>query len=101
MLDIQKIIVPVDFHQHTDDLAKFALYVANKLGATPIFLHVVENFALAASYGDAAPEALVQMEEELFVRARGKMDALLNKSKTICSTCTGQVLAGDAADCIV
>ncbi len=101
MLDIKKIIVPVDFHQHTEKLIHFALDVANKLEATPIILHVVDTLPLVASYGDAAPEALVQMEQELLVRAKGKMDDLVNKSKIVCSDCTGKVLAGDIVESII
>jgi nucleotide-binding universal stress UspA family protein len=101
MLDIQKIIVPVDFHQHTDELAQFAIEVASKLGAKPVFVHVVETFTLAASYGDAAPESLPQLEEEMFGRAKRKMDDLISKNKTACPECTGQVLGGDVADTII
>ena len=101
MLDVQKIIVPVDFHQHTDELVQFAIDVANKIGAAPIFLHVVENFALAASYGDVVPESFPQLEEEMFGRAKRKMADLVGKFKTACPECTGQVLGGDVADTIV
>lgn len=101
MLDIKKIIVPVDLHQHTEDLAQFAIDVANKLGATPIFLHIVENFAIAASYGDAATASFAQLEEDMFGQAKRKMADLVTKYKTTCPECTSQILRGDAADAIV
>lgn len=101
MLDIKKIIVPVDFHQHTDELTQFALDVASKLGAMPIILHVVDTITLVTSYGDAAPEALVQMEEELLASAKRKMDELISKNKTVCPDCSGQVLVGDVVEGII
>jgi len=101
MFDVKKIIVPVDFHQHTDELTQFALDVANKLQALPIILHVVDNATLVASYGDAAPEALVQMEQEVLVQAKAKMDDLIKKSKIVCPECTGQVLSGDVVENII
>ena len=56
MTTIQQIAIPVDFHQHTDELAAFALGIAGKLGARPTFIHVVENIATVASYSDLYPD---------------------------------------------
>ena len=48
MQNIKQIVVPVDFHQHTDDLADFAIGIANKLEAKVTFVHVVEKMDLYA-----------------------------------------------------
>lgn len=101
MLDIAKIIIPVDFHKHTNELTQFALGMANKLGAMPIILHVVDTAALATSFGDAAPEALAQIEGELVGHAKRNMADLVNTSKNVCPACTGHVIEGDIVESII
>nr|WP_321469160.1 universal stress protein [uncultured Desulfobulbus sp.] len=101
MLDIHKIVVPVDFHQHTEELALFAIDVANKIEAVPVFIHVIENFTLSAEYGDIVPASFSQMENEMRSQAEQKMKELINNNKSTCPECTGKILIGDVADCIV
>jgi nucleotide-binding universal stress UspA family protein len=98
MEDIRQVIVPVDFHQHTDDLAEFAISIANKLGAQLTCVHVVEK---AEYYSDYTVASSSEIDAELRGYAEKKMSALLDKFKTSCPGCTGVVLAGDIADCIV
>jgi len=50
MKEIHKIIVPVDFLQHTDPLVKFALYVAKRFESALRFIHVVDNPHSYAEY---------------------------------------------------
>ncbi|MDD2462653.1 MAG: universal stress protein [Desulfobulbus sp.] len=101
MLEIMKIVVPVDFHKHTDALAQFAVDVAGKLGATLIFLHVVDNFTLTTGFGDSVPESYIPWENELIASAQTKIDNLVDKYQSACPGCTGKVFAGDIVDCIV
>ena len=101
MQNIQQIIVPVDFHQHTDELVDFALNIASKLEAKLTFLHVVEHIAEIAGYSDVYPASFTEIDEEIFGIAQKKMSALVEKSKGGCPGCDGVVLRGDVADCIV
>jgi nucleotide-binding universal stress UspA family protein len=101
MSEIQQIIVPVDFHKHTNDLAKFAVDVANKLGAKTTFIHVVEQFAQIVAYSDVDSSSFLQADEELFGRAQNKMTEFIKKTKESCPLCDGVVLRGNAADSIV
>lgn len=101
MQNIEQIVVPVDFHQHTDDLVAFASNIANKLGAKVTFIHVAEHIAEIARYTDDYPTSFAAVDEEIFGYARKKMDDLLAKTKLDCPGCTGQVLRGEAADSIV
>jgi nucleotide-binding universal stress UspA family protein len=98
MLNIQKIIVPVDFHTHTSDLAEFAIGIANKLEAKITFIHAIEY---ALSYLDFSPESFKELNENLNANAEEKMKALVAKSKGACPECEGVVLTGDVADAIV
>lgn len=101
MQNIQQIIVPVDFHQHTEELAAFAIDIANKLGAKLTFLNVSRVMAEGAVYSDVYPPSFATMDEELFGYAQKKMDALVEKSKSTCPGCEGVVLRGEVVDAIV
>jgi nucleotide-binding universal stress UspA family protein len=98
MQNIQKIIVPVDFHQHTDDLAEFAVGIATKLEAKITFVHVAEY---AISYTEFSPESYKLLDQSIRVHADNKMAALLEKSKKTLPECEGVVLRGDVADNLV
>ncbi len=100
MQDIQQIIVPVDFYQHTDDLANFAVNIAGKLGAKVTFIHVIEEVVHYA-YSEYNPVTFSDIEKELRDVADKKMTALLDKIKPVCPDCSGEVLAGNVADTIV
>ena len=101
MQNIQQIIVPVDFHQHTDELVAFAMMIANKLAAKLTFLHVSEHIVEVASYSDVYPTSFAVIDEELFGYAQKKMAELVAKNKSICPGCDGVVLRGNVADGIV
>lgn len=101
MQNIQQIIVPVDFHQHTEDLATFAIDIANKLGAQLTFVNVSRVMAEGAIYSDVNPASFATIDEELFGYAQKKMAALMEKSKPSCPGCNGVVLQGEVVDSIV
>lgn len=101
MQTIEQIIVPVDFNQHTDDLAAFAIAIANKLGVKLTFLHVAEHLAEMASYSEAYPTTFATVAEEIIGYAQKKMDDLVANNRIDCPGCSGLVLKGDAADGIV
>lgn len=98
---VEQIVVPVDFHQHTDDLVAFASSIAKKLGAKITFLHVSEHIAEMARYTEDYPTSFAAVDEEIFGYARKKMDDLIAKVKLECPGCIGEVLRGDVADGIV
>jgi len=101
MQNIEQIVVPVDFHQHTDELVAFAVNIANKLGAKVTFLNVSEHIAEMARYADDYPSSFAAVDEEIFGYARKKMENLIANTKLDCPGCDGQVLRGVAADSIV
>ncbi|WP_051554288.1 universal stress protein [Desulfobulbus elongatus] len=101
MHKIEQIIVPVDFHQHTDDLAAFAIVIAHKLGCRLTFLHVAADMALMGRYAEEYPTAFAAVDEEILGYAQKKMDALVERNTLDCPGCTGVVLKGEAVDGIV
>ena len=101
MKTIEKVVVPVDFHQHTNDLADFAIGVATKLEASVLFVHVASVAEHALSLLDYSAEAFKLLNEKINAHAEEKMAALIEKSKTLCPGCNGVVLNGDVADALI
>jgi nucleotide-binding universal stress UspA family protein len=98
MQAIRKIVVPVDFQQFTDELAEYAVAMANKLAAHITFFHVVENVVV---YADFSPSNLYINDEETMTHAKKKMVALVETCKKTWMNCTGEVTRGDVVDTIV
>lgn len=101
MQNIEQIVVPVDFHQHTNDLAAFAANIANKLGVKLIFLHVSEHIAEIVRYAEISPLAYTEVDKQIIEKANEKMEILVSNYKSNCPDCSGEVLRGDATDTIV
>lgn len=98
MWEIKKIVVPVDFEQHTEKLVDFALSMASQLSASITFLHVAEGFE---GYEDFVHPSLEQVNQELRDHAEKKMVELLKKNAERCPECAGKVVNGDVVDEIV
>jgi nucleotide-binding universal stress UspA family protein len=95
---IKKILVPVDFQRHTEDLAEYAVNIASSLAASATFFHVVESVKF---YADFVPVNFTRSEEETFSHAKKKMSALIEKSTTKWSQCSGEMGRGDAVDTVL
>jgi nucleotide-binding universal stress UspA family protein len=98
MNTINKIIVPVDFYQHTNDLADFAVDIAAKLEADVHFVHVTSGPHYDLSLIDYSPEAFKQLNDKITAHAEEKMSALVEKSRKLCPGCKGAVLKGEVVD---
>lgn len=98
MKEIRKIIVPVDFLQHTNQVAEYALYVSQKLGAAIFFTHVVEE---AHVYGDFADPSLESYASRIAEHAEARMNRLVDTFKNNVSGCEGKVYRGDITDSII
>lgn len=98
MQEIRQIIVPIDFQQHTEELAEFAIGLATPLAATVIFFHVVEHVVF---YADFIPTNFAEQEKQTFEHANKKMNALVEKGKNTWLQCAGEVSKGDIVDTIL
>lgn len=101
MQNIQQIIVPVDFHKHTEGLVDFAIDIANKLGGKITFLHVAQSVMESTDYFDVYPESLAIANDELYAQAQKQMQTLLRKKESSSPGCTGEVLKGDVVESII
>lgn len=98
MEQINKIVVPVDFQQHTDKLVEFAVYMASELTAEVSFFHVTEPLV---NYIDFVPSSAEIVEKDMLAHAEEKMKQLIEGLKDKCSGCTGRVFSGDVVESIV
>lgn len=101
MINFQQIVVPVDFRQHTDRLAAFAIDIVEKLGGTITFLNVCERVGEASGAFEVYPAIFIEGNEKLLSEARKKMDDLVEASLTKSPGCKGLILKGDTVDGIV
>ena len=98
MNEIKKIIVPVDFNEHTNPVVEYAFYIAGKLGASVKLAHVVEQ---PFYYGDIEYPSIGPYTEELGKEADKIMKALVDKYKKNFTACEGKVIRGDTAESII
>lgn len=98
MKGIEKIIVPVDFLEYTNQVAEYALYVAEKLDAAIFFVHVVED---AHVYGDFADPSLERYASRVAEHAEARMNRLIDTFKDNVSGCEGKIYRGDIIDSII
>ena len=99
MLEVRNILVPVDFHEHSEALVDFALLVTQKLGAAQtIFIHVMPQLP---DYSDYEPYTLKQLEASFLAHAEGKMTALMERVKGRAHGIDGVVVSGDTANTVL
>ena len=98
MESVRRMIVPVDFNRHTDTLAEFALYMANKLNAHVTFIHVIQNLP---DFLDYEPASMELLEHKFLAHAEKKMAGFMESVKPKCLECDGDILKGDTAEAIL
>jgi nucleotide-binding universal stress UspA family protein len=98
-MEINKIIVPVDFGKTTIKLVEFALYIATQLTAEIGFCHVVEPFSM----GDMmlGSPSLGDLEKQIRINAEERMANLIEDNDGKGLTCRGKVLFGDTVEEII
>ncbi len=95
MNEVDTILVPVDFDQHTDKLVEYALFVAEKFAATIHFYHVSEAFG---GYERYEHPSLEEIETGLRAHSQIEMDRLVEKTSAQYGKCQGSVVNGDIVD---
>ena len=98
MEGIRHIMVPIDFNKHTDTLAEFAIYIANKLNGRVTFVHVMMKLPDTMDYD---PHALAKIENSLLEQTEKQMTAFLETVRSKCLECDGAVIKGEITDAIL
>jgi nucleotide-binding universal stress UspA family protein len=99
MLEIRNILVPIDFHEHSEALVDLALFITQKLGAAQAtFIHVMPQLP---DYSDYKPDTLKQLEASFLAHAESKMTALMETVKGRVHGLDGVVVSGETADTLL
>jgi len=98
MRAIRKIIVPIDFLQHTRQVIEYAVYIGEKFEAKLKLVHVLEPPHI---YGDYDYPSLGLFTDEVVEYAEEKMRQWVEKYRNSSSGFEGVVLRGDIVDSII
>lgn len=98
MKKINEIIVPIDFLRHTDQITEYAVYMAEKFGASLKFVHVIEP---PQSVADQEYPSLRSYTAEVVTSAEEKMKQLVEQCRNNFSGCEGTILKGDIVDTLI
>ncbi len=101
MQEIKKIVVPVDFGEHSDKLVEFATYVAGRFAAQLSFLHVAKLYETYAEVELVAFPSVQQAEKEVREHAEKRMAGLVEECAAKSPGCTGKVGEGDVVGEII
>ena len=98
MKEIHKIIVPIDFLEHTDQLIEYAGYIAKKFDARLHIIHIVEPPSTYAGY---EYPSLGSFSEEMIKLAQTMMQELIDRKQSKLAGCERKVIKGDIIDSII
>lgn len=98
MKEIQKIIVPIDFHKHTDQIIDYAGYIAKKFDAKLHVIHVVESPPTYVGYDYAT---LGSFEEEVMEHSKKMMQKIIEKNQNTLAGCEEKIIKGDIVNSII
>ena len=99
MVEINKVVIPVDFTSTMGKVVEYATSVADKFGAKVLFLYVVNDFKgydmmlVHPSFAVMAKDLKTQSEE--------RMSALVEDYQQLKGGASGSVMVGDAAEKII
>lgn len=98
MKDIKTIIVPIDFLEHTEQIADYAVYFAKQFGAGLKFTHIIESpLILAPYYYPSLRTFTVEVSEHV----EEEMQKFIKKYSEICPGCEGKIFRGNIGDSII
>ena len=98
MQPIRKIIVPVDFLEHTDQLLEYGGYIAKTMGAA---LHCIHVITTPQKYAGYEVPSLSSLDREMLEIAKEQMQALIDQNRRTLPNWEGKVLKGDIVDTII
>lgn len=102
VLNIKKIVTPIDFSKNADIIAESAIYIAGTFQASLTFIFVVQNFEDYSGF--FVPEMnMPNLERDLHVSAENKMEEFCEEYKALCeekgvTEFECKVLVGDVAE---
>ena len=102
MIEIKRILFPIDFSEYANKLLPYALFLAGKHNATIYLLHVAQDLRHYAYVGLGSPQNTVsRLMEELVESAEKLMDKICREHFDGYPDFQRRVVAGDPGEVIV
>lgn len=102
MKETKLIVVPIDFLESTGILIEYATYVAQKLSAKPIFLHVLDLGMFTYFTNDIMYSSFTEeIRESLLNKLKEKMSKIVEENCAQGVMCEGDVIVGEPVTDIV
>ena len=99
MVEVKKVIIPVDFTSAMNKVVDYATSIADQLGAEIIFFHVVNDFQ---GYDMMLVHPSFEtMRKDLEQKSNERIANLVEDYKGVKKGVSGKVVSGDAGDEIV
>ncbi|MCK5192249.1 MAG: universal stress protein [Desulfobulbaceae bacterium] len=99
-MKVDKILVPVDFSENSNKIARYGAFVAKQFGAEIHLLFVAQIFQDYSEF--FVPHMpVIQFEEDLVASAENRMVSFVEENLEKDFTGSVKVLAGDAAETIL
>lgn len=96
MLDIKKIVVPVDLNKNTQKLVDYALTIAKPFDAEVALFHAVEFMTMGEmALGNPNYDDMNTTHKN---NAQKTLSEIVTKASTKCRKCTSEVVIGDIVD---
>lgn len=99
-MQVNKILVPVDFSENSKKIIQYGAYVARQFAAKMEAIFVAQTFQDYSEFFEPHMPIL-QFEEDLVASAKERMKSFLAESLEPSDECNGTVLAGDVAETIL
>jgi universal stress protein A len=81
MIDLRRILVPVDFSPHAEQALKYAAALAEKFGAELYLVHVFQDLAIYQTEVVSGAPPILPPVDQLTASARGELDRLVRDKK--------------------
>jgi nucleotide-binding universal stress UspA family protein len=100
MMQVKKILVPIDFSENSNKILQYAAYVAKQFGADMETIFVAQTFMDYSEFFEPHM-SVIQFEEDLVASAKERMKSFLEENLGPSSACGSVVMAGDIAETIL
>jgi nucleotide-binding universal stress UspA family protein len=100
MMQVKKILVPIDFSENSNRIIQYGAYVAKQFGAAMEAIFVAQTFMDYSEFFEPHMSVL-QFEEDLVASARERMKTFLEENLEPGAACSSVVMTGDIADTIL
>jgi nucleotide-binding universal stress UspA family protein len=81
MIELRRILVPVDFSQHSQTALAFAAALAERFGAELVLLHVVQDLALFLPEADTGMPVVMPPTEQMTAAVREGLTRFLRDNR--------------------